>query len=208
MVNFIIIDSNKCELENLVEKVQKQDLINNNKLILSYKPQILKALDNQVSNIVFLDKEIIEKPKEEFISICKNKLIAIPIKYKTPKKDNKCIQLTKLRNIIIKELETIGYNFKYKGSIYLIDTILEVCNKGSILVKNLKSEIYPIVAKKYNRTSQGIKNCIRVATTNMYCECDMKKLIDYFNFYEDTMPTTKEVIFTVANKVSKQYTSI
>ena len=25
MVNFIIIDSNKCELENLVEKVQKQD---------------------------------------------------------------------------------------------------------------------------------------------------------------------------------------
>lgn len=107
------------------------------------------------------------------------------------------------KSIIIKELESIGYNPKYRGTKYLVDTILEIYKNTDVRLDSLQSDFYPIVAKKYNKSVQNIKNCIKTATNSMYLECDIEKLKSYFNLYEDKKPTVRQVVFTIINHISK-----
>ncbi|MDE5830641.1 MAG: sporulation initiation factor Spo0A C-terminal domain-containing protein, partial [Clostridia bacterium] len=103
---------------------------------------------------------------------------------------------------VVNELEYVGYKFKYKGTHYLVDTILHMYDKQNSMVDNLQSNIYPIIAKKYDKSIHNIKSSINKATECMYYECDARKLKDYFKFTDDTKPTVKQVVFTVINKIS------
>lgn len=108
------------------------------------------------------------------------------------------------RRKIAKELEYIGYEFKYKGTHYLLDTIYELYWQNTdSMIDNLQSGIYPIIAEKYNKTVYNIKSSIGKATDCMYCDCDMDKLVKYFHLSYDTKPTPKQVVFTVINKLLK-----
>ena len=69
------------------------------------------------------------------------------------------------------------------------------------MVDNLQTHIYPIIAKKYNKTIYNVKSSINKATECMYYECDAERLEKYFQFDEDTKPTIKQVVFTVINKI-------
>lgn len=102
---------------------------------------------------------------------------------------------------IINELKKIGYNVNYKGTLYLVNTILELYLNKDIYADNLERTIYPIVAKMFNKTPHNIKCNINNATESMYYNCDANTLKEYFSFFDDRKPTTKTVIYTVLNKI-------
>lgn len=102
---------------------------------------------------------------------------------------------------IISELKNIGYDMRYKGTLYLIEVIFQVYLNSELLIDNLQKDVYPILSKIYHKTINNIKCNINNATEAMYYNCDSKKLKEYFNFYDDVKPTTKTVIYTILNKI-------
>ena len=101
---------------------------------------------------------------------------------------------------INKELEYIGYNASYNGTKYIAESIAILYNNydnGEILSK----DVYPIIAKKYNKSINNIKCNIAKATTSMYYDCDINRLKQYFKFYSDYKPKPKNVIYTILNKL-------
>jgi len=94
------------------------------------------------------------------------------------------------RKAIIKELEYISYNTDYKGTNYLIDTILQVYRNKNLIMENLQKDVYPIISDIYKKSVNTIRCNIRRATECMYCECDIKKLNEYFGIIDDERPST------------------
>ena len=105
------------------------------------------------------------------------------------------------RNKIMTELQDLGYSTRHQGTYYLVDIISEVIKSPNFVDNNLQNILYPLVAKKYGKSSYNIKSSVHKATECMYYECDVNKLQKYFRFCEDTKPTVKEVIFAVSNNV-------
>lgn len=115
---------------------------------------------------------------------------------------NTCNYKENIRNRIIEELQYIDYNLSHKGTQYLIETIYHIIENNYIDIDNLSKEIYPILAKRYNTSVHNIKCNINTATTSMYYECNEDKLKNYFKFCCETKPKTKNVIYTILNKLS------
>ncbi len=108
-----------------------------------------------------------------------------------------------LRNKIVKEIEYLNYKPYYKGTQYLIDTIYMMAMDTGKNMYNLSKEVYPVLAKKYNKTAHNIKCNINRANTCMYYECDVKILKKYFTLSMDSKPNTKTIIYAILNKVLK-----
>lgn len=107
----------------------------------------------------------------------------------------------KTRNKIIQELQYLNYNLKYNGTRYLAETILELHNKKEFFYDNLSRNIYPVIAKKYQKTVNNIKCNITQATKIMYYDCNQDILDNYFGINYNSQPKVKEVIFQVLNKI-------
>lgn len=105
------------------------------------------------------------------------------------------------KNEIENELKKIGYNANYKGTLYLVNAILELYLNKDVYGDNLEKTIYPIIAKMFKKTPHNIKCNINNATESMYYNCNINILKDYFCFFDDKKPTTKTVIYTVLNKI-------
>lgn len=103
-------------------------------------------------------------------------------------------------NKVYDELKYIGYNPSYYGARYLAECIVLIYNNYDSS-ENLNKNIYPILAKKYNKSVNTIKGDIRSATNLMFYECDETRLKNYFNFYTVSKPKPKLVIYTVLNKL-------
>lgn len=103
---------------------------------------------------------------------------------------------------IMKTLQYLGYSQKHQGTYYLSDAIWEIYHSPDPLFFNLIKGVYPIIAKKYNKTVNNVKSSINKSTENMYYECDIVKLKSFFHFCYDTKPTVKTVIFAVLNKLT------
>ena len=105
---------------------------------------------------------------------------------------------------IIDELTKLNYNFKHNGTKYIKESIIYILDKNDeCLSDNLEKNVYVHIAKLHNKTVGNIKNNIVKATNNMYAECNMDYLLDYFDFKFDAKPTPKIVISTIINKVEK-----
>ena len=138
----------------------------------------------------------------QIVSICGDNTCFYPLNSKI--KINTLIEnndFDKKKSKIVKELEYIGYKFNYKGTHYLVDTIMLMHMHQHSMIDNLQTHIYPIIAQKYNKTVYNIKSSINKATECMYYECDVNKLENYFKFNYDTKPTVKQVVFAVINKI-------
>lgn len=117
-------------------------------------------------------------------------------------KENRAIVL---KHEITKEIKYLRYNLSYKGTNYLIDIIeLLLLNKNKDY-SNLNKDVYPIIANKYKTTVFNIKSNIIKATEQMYIECENERLKQYFGFVNDSKPTTKNVIYTIYNKIINKY---
>lgn len=102
---------------------------------------------------------------------------------------------------ILNEINILGYNLSHIGTIYLKECIKIDYIKYKGEAENINKQIYPIVSKKYKKSNFLIKNSIIKATNYMYNECEIDKLIDYFQFESDHKPTPKMVIKTIVRKI-------
>lgn len=70
-----------------------------------------------------------------------------------------------IKDKIILEIKNIGYNFKYIGTIYIIESILYIYMSNNLeLLDNLENNVYKYVAFKYQKSLNNIKTNIVKAT--------------------------------------------
>ena len=171
------------------------------------------------------DKRIKEKPiiiviseKIEMISLIRDNPL---IKYCLPKSQGmesiyyrikesiKEIEIIKyedkIRDEILKELLSLGYNIKHNGTTYIMEIIYMLCIAQNYkMIDNLEKYLYSKIATKYSKNIKTIKSNIIKATDIMYAECAQEKIKDYFGFLYDFKPTPKIVIITIASKIEKR----
>lgn len=156
-----------------------------NSLILSLSK---KCIDAEKLNIPFIyKKDTIENINSKIIEVIKNKMNE---------------QL--IRKVIKEELKYLGYNPKYYGTEYLIEAIYILYTNGIDGDDNLKKVVYPVIAKKYNKTIQNIKCNIINSTNIMVCECEENKLLEYLEFFDYSKPGPKKIIDAVLNHIIKE----
>lgn len=167
-----------------------------------------KKLERYKKSIIIIsgEKELIYKIKnQEYIygyldKVCSISKIMDSVKQLIEDKNQEKREL-QIKNEIIVQLQYLNYNLAHKGSQYLIDTILIIYERGNYDIFNLKEEIYPIVAKRYNKSIHNIKCDINKANDYMYKICKKERIKEYFKFFDDSKPTVKNVIYTILNKV-------
>lgn len=103
-----------------------------------------------------------------------------------------------VKNKIEKELKKLNYNFSYKGTEYLVYSIIVAYNLNEDSY-DLEHEIYPIVAKEYNESINNIKCNITNATDKMYYDCEEKTLFEYIN--SNSKPGPKKIIYAVLQTI-------
>lgn len=177
----------------ILEKIYNEELPNYPKvIIISGQTEMLKykyfskfnvvrcldksmGLDNVVKNVLETLSELTEEKKQKYWNEC-----------------------------VINELVKLKYNFKHNGTKYIEESIIYILNKrNKSLSDNLEKNVYKHVAELHNKTVGNIKNNIVKATNNMYMECNIDYLLNYFDFKRDTKPTPKIVISTIINKIMK-----
>lgn len=73
-----------------------------------------------------------------------------------------------IKNKIVLEIKNIGYNFKYIGTIYVIESILYIYMSNNLeLLDNLENNVYKYVAFKYKKSLNNIKTNIVKATMKL-----------------------------------------
>lgn len=172
--------------------------INENKIVKYEKSIIVLSKSEENDRISSLNYNpyifsCISK-NDEFSSILNN------IKKLTKIKEAQSVASEKveLRKNIMKELQKLHYNSKFLGTKYLCESILKVSEMPYWDTFNLEKQIYPLVAKKYNKNVQNIKCNINNATAIMNCECPKSIIMKYFNFLDSSdEPKAKLVISTV-----------
>lgn len=162
-----------------------------NFIFLINKSQNLdKSQKNEFTNFEYIIKNDNEKNINSIISIISK------YTFDNSLKENQI--LSKIKN----ELLFLGYDFKHHGTQYLIDTILYIYHSQNHTLYNLDKEIYPIISKKYNKTSNTLKCNIRNATELMYYNNNEEKIRKYFiNILNFKKPTPKIVISTILKKL-------
>lgn len=115
--------------------------------------------------------------------------------------EDKLVKEETIRTKIKQELKKINYNFSYKGTTYLLETIYVLYNLDVNSDCNLEKDIYPIVAKRFNRSANNIKCNITNSTDKMCYDCDEKKLVRYLGDYKFSKPGPKRIIFAILNKI-------
>ena len=102
---------------------------------------------------------------------------------------------------IYQQLSILNFNLSYNGTTYLADCILELYKRQDNFCSNLNKCIYPILAQKYNTTSNTIKCDITRAVKLMYYDTPEAVIKEYFSYTYCVKPKVKEVIFTILNKI-------
>lgn len=178
----VIIDTNN-DMEAINYKYLSNLQINN--IVLLYD-----SLDN-IDERVIEDKKFILKER----SLENVKAL---LSYDTSDENDSFLVLyTKKR--ILNEIKGLKFEVTNIGVQYLIDCILLIkCNDA---LYNLEKDIYPIVAKKYNVTSNKVKWNIYSCINNMSRNNSMERINRYLGFSYNRTPTPKVLIFTIVNKI-------
>lgn len=210
MVNALVISKNIDFIQALLSEIGALNLQIRIAGISTTRSKTMEVLNSPNFKLIFLDKVMEGDYSKAFIKNHKNVIILSykqdsnlisPRNFKSLKELVEKYDLEKRKSKVAKELEYIGYKFKYKGTHYLLESILQMIENKNTMVDNLQTCVYPIVAEKYSKTTLNIKSSINKATECMYYECDAKRLENYFKCGQDVKPTVKQVIFTIINKI-------
>ena len=111
-------------------------------------------------------------------------------------------ETTCIRNKIINELQTIGFNLSHKGTHYLAESVvlMATTEKNN---ENLSKHIYPIVSKIFNKDLNNIKCNITSATEAACKNITDDILLNYFKLSTHVKPTTKMIIYSILKKLNK-----
>lgn len=102
------------------------------------------------------------------------------------------------------ELEKLSFNFSYIGTQYLFEAIIIIYN-NKFKNKNIEKNVYPIIAKKYNKSINNIKPNIANVCDLMYYDCKDEILKDYFKDPYSGKPTPKATMITILNNLKFKY---
>ena len=105
-----------------------------------------------------------------------------------------------IKQQITNELKFIGYDFKYKGTQYILEAIIDIISNNNLdLLDNLEKNVYKYIAYKHNKSINNIKTNIIKATNYIYLYQNPEIIKTYFQL--DIKLTPKLVISTVLNKI-------
>lgn len=213
MIQALVITGGIRFTKKLINEIRTKDLGIHISAISTTKPETERVLNSFIPDVIILDKRAVRFYDQKFVRKYQKIIVMLSnitfsdlfteealsnINFIT-----KVYDFEKNKYKIAKELEYIGYDFKYSGTHYLLETILELYIQNTTnFVDNLQADIYPIIAEKYNKTIFNIKSSIGKATDCMYCTCDVNKLVNYFHLSDDMRPTPKQVVYTVISKIS------
>lgn len=138
---------------DIVEKIKIMNLVKIPKIIIiSGEMDYIYCIKNEaiISNIIV---------KNSSIEAIKNKI------QNTINAINYFQNASKINELIIDELKSLGYNFKYKGTHYIYDTIVYIYTSNNFdLLDNLENNVYKIIANKNNKSINNIKTNIIKST--------------------------------------------
>lgn len=192
MPDVILLDLNMPNLQafNILNYINKHK-------IEKYINSIIAFSNKTISNSKFANSKYINSYFKKPVEL-KNIIIRLN-EFATLKNSGTDENL--IRNRITHELELLNYNFSYHGSKYLVDALYQLYINKDKYYDNLSRDVYPVIAKKYNKKANTIKCDISQATKIMCMDCSEKVIIEYFNLVDYIKPTVKQVIFTVLNKL-------
>jgi len=112
-----------------------------------------------------------------------------------------------LEAIITREIEKIGFTSSMGGKRYLIDAVITAIhlNKNN---PSLKTEIYPVVARKHKKTDWNVERGIRNAIIKTWRITDIDTLLENYTSntdYDTGFPTNKEMILFVSDKIKSEF---
>jgi len=107
---------------------------------------------------------------------------------------------TSVRNKILNELQSIGFNIAHKGTHYLAESVVLMATTEHNN-ENLSKYIYPKVSKIFNKDLNNIKCNITSATEAACKNITDEVLKNYFKLSTHIKPTTKMIIYTVLRKL-------
>lgn len=168
---------------------------------------------NLFIDLNIIDYTKIDKNVKHIIVLVENDNNQINSKYIFSNNENLLTNINKVlklninnkndKKFIFEELKYLGYNPAYYGTKYLVECIYYIYKNYGIYDENSIAEVYPIIAKKYNKTVNNIKCNITRATSIMFCECEEEKLKEYLGMC--TLPKTgsRVIIQTIINKLHR-----
>lgn len=181
-INLNIINPNAIHTLN---KLYNINILNPNTTFIFYKNNNIKK---NVSNLY----------AKSFVINIEQPLSTI---FKNIKKIINQFETSMVYNNIIDQLLFIGYNFKYKGTKYILDAILYIYKKNNIsLLDNLEKNVFPYLCTKYSKSLNNIKTNIIKATNYAYLYQNKNFIKNYFK--ADIKPTPKVVISIILDKVT------
>lgn len=187
LLNFIMPSNNGIKI---LEEIKELDSCNNKPkvIVTSTDMNLTSTIKRKYNVLKVIDKNYGDNKKLEII----NK----SVKHLEYNKKN-------YEKIIYKELKNLKYNVNHKGTKYLLEAILYIMkgNKYEVDLINLEKEVYSVIARRFGKNVENIKNNIVKATNNMYNECSIEYLMKYFEYECDKKTTPKMVITTIVNKL-------
>lgn len=109
--------------------------------------------------------------------------------------------IQEVNNKIDIELKYLNFNFSYCGTKYLRETIIELFKIKDSFDGNLEKNIYPIIAKKYNKKVNTIYCNIKQAINCMLLDCKKDVIKNYFSYSYYYKPKIRDIIYTILNKL-------
>lgn len=108
-------------------------------------------------------------------------------------------QEDKMKSKVMSELVLLGYDFKYKGTIYIFEAINFIYRNNSFdLLDNLEGNVYNYIALKYHKSVNNIKTNIIKATNIAWIYQDKSATKTYLAL--KIKPTPKIIISTILTK--------
>lgn len=201
IINTILCRFNNIQIKYILENI-------NEAIYIVYKKQIdLLLIDLSITEQYYLKTFI------KLENLCRDrKIILIPIINKSDielenlykniqsiiKKSNENIRNKDISSVFRNELTKLGFNFKYKGTIYMLEALMYIYRNNIDLLDNLEKCVYKSIAFNKHKTEQNIKTNIVKATNLAYLYQDKQVFIDYFS--SDLKPTPKVILSTILMK--------
>lgn len=100
-----------------------------------------------------------------------------------------------IQDFILSELYSMGYNIKYKGTQYILESIIYVYKRNNFdLLDNVEQNVYKYIGNKHHKTINNIKTNINKATNTR-----SKDKVSEFNL------TAKKTIMMILSKINRDF---
>lgn len=153
----------------------------------------LKELQEKIYRLEILVEELM---KREGIDIVEKTIIANPASTVVTDRN-------KWEDIIVEQLKELGISAHLLGYLYIKEAVLHIIEDKSCL-KAITKELYPVIAKKFDKTSISVERAIRYAVETVFKRGNYTKIEEMFFYtisYKKGKATNAEFLATLTEEV-------